>query len=186
MPDTLVPGAGDLARRLAVAKPPNLRAAVRRRGAVTAVADGVAHVVGLDRVGSEDLVAFDSGALGMAYELETGHTSVVLLDADVPVRAGDGVHPVGRGPSVATGPGLLGRVVDPLGRPLDGGPRPLTAESLPLFRDAPTLSQRAPVTRPLLTGVMVIDAAIPIGRGQRQLILGDRNVAHHNRRCSGV
>ncbi|HEX2857418.1 MAG TPA: F0F1 ATP synthase subunit alpha [Propionibacteriaceae bacterium] len=176
MAETLVPDAGDLARRLAAASPPDLRAAVRRRGAVTAVADGVAHVVGLDRVGSEDLVAFDSGALGMAYELETGRTAVVLLDADVPVRAGDGVRPVGRGPSVAAGPGLLGRVVDPLGRPLDGGPRPLTAESLPLFRDAPTLSQRAPVTRPLLTGVMVIDAAIPIGRGQRQLILGDRNV----------
>jgi len=174
MTDTLV-AAADLVRRLAATAPPDLRAAVRPRGAVTAVADGVAHAVGLDAVGAEDLVAFDSGALGMAYELEVGHTAVVLLDADAPVRAGDGVRALGRPPSVPTGPDLLGRVVDPLGRPLDGGPR-LTRHPLPLFREAPSLWERAPVTRPLLTGVMVIDAAIPIGRGQRQLLLGDRNV----------
>ena len=175
MTDTPLISPAALIRRLAAVTPPDLRAAVRLRGAVTAVADGVAHAVGIDPVGSEDLVAFDSGALGMAYELETGHTAVVLLDSETPVRAGDGVRALGRGPSVPAGPSLLGRVVDPLGRPLDGGPR-LTSDSWPLFREAPLLSERAPVTRPLLTGVMVIDAAIPIGRGQRQLILGDRNV----------
>ena len=163
------------ARRLAAEGPLDLRSAVRRRAAVSAVADGVAHVLGLTDVGSEELVEFDSGALGMAYELETGHTAVVLLDADASVRTGDGVRGLARGPSVPAGPDLLGRVIDPLGRPLDDGPRS-AAEAWPLFREAPPLSERAAVTRPLLTGVMTIDAAIPIGRGQRQLILGDRNV----------
>ncbi|MDA8439967.1 MAG: hypothetical protein M0Z51_14055, partial [Propionibacterium sp.] len=123
MTDPLRGGTDDLLRRLAAMTPPDLGAAVRRRGAVTGVADGVAHVVGLDRVGSEELVVFDSGALGMAYELDTDETAVVLLDASVPVRAGDGVATLGRGPGVSAGPDLLGRVIDPLGRPLDGGPR---------------------------------------------------------------
>ena len=175
MPDPLPVATDDLIRRLAAMAPPDLSSAVRRRGAVLAVADGVAHVVGLDRVGSEELVVFDSGALGMAYELDTDETAVVLLDASTPVRTGDGVATLGRGPGVSAGPDLLGRVIDPLGRPLDGGPRG-TGDPRPLFRDAPSLSDRAPVTRPLHTGVMTIDAAIPIGRGQRQLILGDRNV----------
>ncbi|MEZ4337278.1 MAG: F0F1 ATP synthase subunit alpha [Sandaracinaceae bacterium] len=145
------------------------------RGAVVAVGDGVARVVGLPTAGAEELVAFDSGALGMAYELAPDHTGVVLLgDADR-VRAGEGAEALGQLPSIPVGPELLGRVVDPLGRPLDERAAP-AGEAWPVFRPAPSLTRRAPVDRPLATGVMVIDAAIPIGRGQRQLVVGDRNV----------
>jgi len=132
-------------------------------------------VVGLEAVGSEELVAFDSGAVGMAYELAPGRTGVVVLGGRDGVVAGEGVRPMGRLPSLPVGRELLGRVVDPLGRPLDDRPAP-GGERRPVLIDAPPLTARAPVDRPLLTGVMVIDAAIPIGRGQRQLIVGDRNV----------
>jgi F-type H+-transporting ATPase subunit alpha len=170
-----MPDGDSLARRLARAGDLDLRRAFAPRGAVVEVGDGVARVVGLAEVGSEELVAFDSGALGMAYELATGHTGVVLLgDADR-VRAGGGAEATGRLPSLSVGPNLQGRLLDPLGRPLDDRPAP-RGEPRPVFREAPTLVERAPVDRPLLTGVMVIDAAIPIGRGQRQLIVGDRNV----------
>jgi F-type H+-transporting ATPase subunit alpha len=153
----------------------DLRQALRPRGAVVEVGDGVAQVVGLPEVGSEELVAFDSGAVGMAYDLAPERTGVVLLGGADRVTAGEGVQPLGRLPSLSVGRELLGRVVDPLGRSLDDRPAP-AGEQRPLFREAPRLTERAPVDRPLLTGVMVIDAAIPIGRGQRQLIVGDRNV----------
>ncbi|MHB8416546.1 MAG: F0F1 ATP synthase subunit alpha [Myxococcales bacterium] len=152
-----------------------LRGAFRPRGAVVEVGDGVARVVGLEGAGSEELVAFDSGAFGMAYELEPAQTGVVLLSGAGGVCAGEGVEPLGKLPSLPVGRGLLGRVLDPLGRPLDDRPAP-PGESCPIFREAPSLTERAPVQKPLLTGVMVIDAAIPIGRGQRQLLVGDRNV----------
>lgn len=152
-----------------------LRRAVSLRGAVVQVGDGVARVVGLPDVGAEELVAFDSGAFGIAYELVPTHVGVVLLGGAERVRAGEGVDALGRLPSVPASSELLGRVVDPLGRPLDDRPAP-AGPRRPVFREAPTLIERAPVHRPLLTGVMVIDAAIPIGRGQRQLIVGDRNV----------
>jgi F-type H+-transporting ATPase subunit alpha len=142
---------------------------------VVAVGDGVARVVGLEAVGSEELVTFDSGALGMAYELAPEYTGVVLLEDYGEVHAGEGVETTGLLPSLPVSDQLLGRVVDPLGRPLDDQPEPPGARR-PVFRAAPTLTQRAPVDRPLLTGVMVVDSAIPIGRGQRQLIVGDRNV----------
>jgi F-type H+-transporting ATPase subunit alpha len=164
-----------LARRLSGDFDFELARALRPRGAVTEVGDGVAQVIGLQDVGAEELVSFDSGALGMAYELGEERTGVVLLgDADG-VRAGEGVEPVGRLPALAVSRDLLGRVVDPIGRPLDERPS-APGDLRPVFRDAPGLTERAPVHRPLLTGVMVIDAAIPIGRGQRQLIVGDRNV----------
>jgi F-type H+-transporting ATPase subunit alpha len=154
---------------------PDLRRAFRSRGAVTQVGDGVAQVVGLQAAGSEELVAFDSGALGLAYELEPERTGVVLLRGADGVRAGEGVEPTGRLPELPVGPALLGRMLGPLGAPLDDRPAP-AGEPRPVFRDAPGLVERAPVERPLYTGIMAIDAAIPIGRGQRQLLLGDRNV----------
>jgi F-type H+-transporting ATPase subunit alpha len=153
----------------------DLGRALSPRGAVTEVGDGVAQVVGLSKVGAEELVAFDSGALGMAYELAPDKVGVVLLGDAGLVCAGEGAEATGRLPSVPVGPELLGRVLDPLGRPLDDRPVP-SGESRSVFRLAPTLIARAPVERPLLTGVMIIDSAIPIGRGQRQLIVGDRNV----------
>jgi F-type H+-transporting ATPase subunit alpha len=164
-----------LAQRLGRVAGLDLRRAFRPRGAVVEVGDGVARVVGLSEVGSEELVAFDSGAVGMAYELAPERTGVVLLGGAEGVATGEGVQPLYRLPSLPVSRELLGRVVDPLGRPLDDRPAP-AGEPRPLLREAPRLTQRAPVDRPLLTGVMVIDAAIPIGRGQRQLIVGDRNV----------
>ena len=112
----------ELARRLAAQAPLDLAAALRPRGAVVSVADGVAHVVGLSGAGSEELVAFDSGATGMAYDLAPDRTGVVLLSDADRVAAGDGVRRH-RPAAIAAGVlELLGRVVDPLGRPLDGGP----------------------------------------------------------------
>lgn len=164
-----------LAQRLGRVGSLDLRQALKPRGAVVELADGVARVVGLSDVGAEELVAFDSGAFGMAYELAPARTGVVLLDGADRVTVGQGVQPLGRLPSLPVSSQLLGRVVDPLGRPLDDRPAP-AGEQRPVLREAPHLTERAPVERPLLTGVMVIDAAIPIGRGQRQLIVGDRNV----------
>lgn len=149
--------------------------ALAPRGAVVAIGDGVARLVGLPEIGNEELVAFDCGALGMAFELAADQVGVVLLEGAERVRAGEGATALGRPPSLPVGEALLGRLLDPLGRPLDERPAPAGA-AWPLFRDAPRLTDRAPVRRPLLTGVMVVDAAIPIGRGQRQLVVGDRNV----------
>jgi len=146
------------------------------RGVVTRTGDGVAQVVGLDDVAYEELVRFDSGALGLAFDLRRRTTGVLLLSGAEAVRAGEGVVGLGRLPDLPVGPGTLGRVIDPLGNPLDGN-GPLPAEPrLELFRPAPELIERKAVDEPLHTGVMVVDAAIPIGRGQRELIIGDRNV----------
>jgi F-type H+-transporting ATPase subunit alpha len=143
---------------------------------VRRVGDGVAFVQGLKHVGFEELVAFDSGATGMAYDLNTEGTGVVLLTGANAVTAGDGVRGLKALPSILAGDQLLGRIVDPLGRPLDDGPAIRTGQRLPLFRPAPEFIERKSVELPLWTGIMTIDAAIPIGRGQRELIIGDRNV----------
>ncbi len=149
--------------------------ALKRRGIVTAVGDGIAQVVGLENVGYQELVAFDSGAIGMANDLLGARTSVVLLTKAEHVRAGEGLVPLGRLPSIQVSDELLGRILDPQGQPLDGRPAPRGVRS-PIFQEAPELIERIAIDRPLVTGVMVADAAIPIGRGQRQLIIGDRNV----------
>lgn len=146
----------------------------RSRGHVVRVADGVARVVGLASVGSEELIRFDSGALGMALELSTTDTGVVLLTQRDTVRATDGARCLGRLPDVPTGSTLLGRVIDPIGRPLDGRPPPHGARR-PVFAEAPAILERVPVERPLHTGITALDSAVPIGRGQRQLIVGDHN-----------
>lgn len=153
----------------------DLRAALTIRGVVMEVRDGVAQVAGLQAVAADELVVFESGARGMAYDISDERTGVVLLTHAERVSAGQGVRTTGELPTLTVGPHLLGRVVDPLGQPLDGGPAPSGPERA-VFQPAPGLTERVAVTRPLLTGTMAIDAAIPIGRGQRQLILGDRNV----------
>jgi F-type H+-transporting ATPase subunit alpha len=154
----------------------DLMQVTKPRGAVVQVGDGVAHVVGLDNIGFEELMVFDSGALGMAYDLGPKGIGAILLSGVEHVRAGEGAMALHNLPSLPIGAGLLGRIVDPLGTPLDDGPALETRESRPLFRPAPEFVERKGVDRPLHTGVMVIDAAIPIGRGQRELIVGDRNV----------
>lgn len=149
---------------------------LRPRGVVGRTGDGVAEVAGLERIAYEELVRFDSGALGMAFDLRTHTTGVLLLSSVEAVRAGEGVVGTGGLPDLPVGPAVLGRVIDPLGNPLDDqGPLP-ELPRLDLFRPAPELIERKAVDEPLRTGVLVVDAAIPIGRGQRELIIGDRNV----------
>jgi F-type H+/Na+-transporting ATPase subunit alpha len=143
-------------------------------GRVTSVGRGVVEVSGLPGVSSEELVRFQGGGLGMAFNLDPDRVGVVLLDTTRSIDAGDDVRRTGRVLDVPVGRALLGRVMDPVGRPLDGG-RPLgTTDRWPVERPAPGVIDRAPVDTPLHTGIKVVDALIPVGRGQRELIIGDR------------
>lgn len=153
----------------------DLSRGIRSRGVVRRIGDGVAFIVGLGRIGYEELLAMDGGALGMAYDLGPAGTGAVLLSGADTVSAGEGVIGMGCLPSLPVGSETLGRVIDPLGNPLDDGPPISDSARLPLFRPAPEFIERKGVDQPVMTGVMVVDAAIPIGRGQRELIIGDRN-----------
>src|SRR5450432_2739996 len=143
-------------------------------GTITNVATGIAKVTGLPSVGFEELLTFPGGVFGIAFNVDEDEIGVVLLGEYQDLHAGDEVERTGRVMDVAVGDGLLGRVIDPLGRPLDGNGPIVTSERLPIERPAAHIMDRAPVTVPLQTGLKVIDALIPIGRGQRELILGDR------------
>jgi F-type H+/Na+-transporting ATPase subunit alpha len=147
---------------------------LREVGTVTSVATGIAKVSGLPGVGFEELLKFPGDVLGIAFNLDEDEIGVVLLGAYQDLHAGDEVERTGRVMDVAVGDELLGRVIDPLGRPLDGGGPVATSQRLPIERPAVAIMDRSPVTVPLQTGLVVIDALIPIGRGQRELILGDR------------
>jgi F-type H+-transporting ATPase subunit alpha len=146
----------------------------REVGTVISVATGIAKVSGLPGVAFEELVKFPGDVLGIAFNVDEDEIGVVLLGAYQDLHAGDEVERTGRVMDVAVGDELLGRVIDPLGRPLDGQGPVTSNQRLPIERPAPAIMDRAPVTAPLQTGLMVIDALIPIGRGQRELILGDR------------
>jgi F-type H+-transporting ATPase subunit alpha len=146
----------------------------REVGTITSVATGIAKVAGLPGVGFEELVRFPGDVLGIAFNVDAEEIGVVLLGEYWHLHAGDEVERTGRVMDVAVGDGLIGRVIDPLGRPLDGNGPVAASERLPIERPAPPIMDRAPVTVPLQTGLIVIDALIPIGRGQRELILGDR------------
>ncbi len=148
--------------------------APREVGTVTTVSTGIATVCGLPNVGFEELVTFASGVSGIAFNVDEDEIGVVLLGDYWDLHAGDEVTRTGRVMDVAVGEGLLGRVIDPLGRPLDGRGPVASDARLPIERAAPAIMDRAPVTVPLQTGLKVVDALIPIGRGQRELILGDR------------
>jgi F-type H+-transporting ATPase subunit alpha len=146
----------------------------REVGTIASIATGIAKVSGLPSVGFEELIRFPGDLLGMAFNVDEDEVGVVLLGDYWHLNAGDEVERTGRVMDVAVGDGLLGRVIDPLGRPLDGN-GPVTADGrLPIERPAPAIMDRSPVTVPLQTGLKVIDALIPVGRGQRELILGDR------------
>jgi F-type H+-transporting ATPase subunit alpha len=146
----------------------------RSEGRILSLGDGVAHVSGLRDVRLRELVEIEGGGDGLALDLRPDDVGVVLLDAAPDVRVGKTVRGTGRVASVPVGEGLLGRVVDPLGNPLDGGAPPETEAFQPVERPAPGIVHREPVTEPLLTGLTVVDALFPIGRGQRQLVIGDR------------
>ena len=144
-------------------------------GKVLQVSDGVAHVYGLDRVQSNELVEFENGTMGVVLNLEEDNVGVVLLGHTEGVKEGETVKRTQRIASVLAGEGMLGRVVDGLGNPIDGkgGIQGKTYE-MPLERKAPGVIFRQPVNQPLQTGLKAVDAMIPIGRGQRELIIGDR------------
>ena len=143
-------------------------------GTITEVSTGIAKVSGLPGVGFEELIRFPGDLLGIAFNVDAEEIGVVLLGEYQHLHAGNEVRRTGRVMDVAVGEGLLGRVVDPLGRPLDGKGPVASSERLPVERPAAHIMDRASVTVPLSTGLKVIDALIPIGRGQRELILGDR------------
>ncbi len=146
----------------------------REIGTIMSVSTAIARVSGLPSVGFEELVEFPGGAFGIAFNVDEDEIGVVLLGEYSHLHAGDEVERTGRVMDVAVGEGLLGRVIDPLGRPLDANGPVATSERLPIERPAAAIMDRAPVTVPLQTGLKVIDALIPIGHGQRELILGDR------------
>ncbi|NLX19902.1 MAG: alternate F1F0 ATPase, F1 subunit alpha [Desulfobulbus sp.] len=143
-------------------------------GRVVSVGPGVAQMRGLTGVQAEELVELEGGLLGMAYNLDPDEVGVVLLGAGNALTAGSFAHRTGRILDVPVGDELLGRVVGALGNPLDELGPVRTHERQPVERPAPPILHRAPVARPLQTGLKVIDSLLPIGRGQRELILGDR------------
>lgn len=143
-------------------------------GIVRAVGHGVAYVHGLPGVQLEELVEFESGLLGMVLNLDADAVGVVLLGQTDAIHAGSKVFRTGRVMDVPVGQALIGRVIDATGSPLDGRGPIRAGQRLPIERPAPPIMNRAPVTVPLQTGIKVIDALLPIGRGQRELILGDR------------
>lgn len=143
-------------------------------GTVMQVGGGIALVRGLASVSSEELVQFQDGILGVAINLEPDSVGVMLLGDSDRLNAGSRVTATGREADAPVGEGLLGRVIDATGRVLDGGKALDLPERRPIERAAPEIMERAPVTVPMETGIKTIDALIPIGRGQRELILGDR------------
>ncbi len=143
-------------------------------GSVVTVGDGIARVYGLDRVMAGELVQFPHDVVGLALNLEEDNVGVVLLGEYQAIQEGDEVRRTGRIMSVPVGPGMIGRVVNPLGVPIDGKGPIKAAEYYPIERIAPGVVDRKPVKEPLQTGLKAIDSMIPIGRGQRELIIGDR------------
>ena len=144
-------------------------------GKVLQVSDGVAHVYGLDNVQANELVQFENGTMGVVLNLEEDNVGVVLLGPTEGIKEGETVKRTQRIASVLAGEGMLGRVVDGLGLPIDGkGPICGKTYEMPLERKAPGVIYRQPVNEPLQTGLKAVDAMIPIGRGQRELIIGDR------------
>jgi len=143
-------------------------------GTVLQVGDGVARVYGISKVMASELVEFPNGVMGMVLNLEEDNVGVILFGDDRLVKEGDTVRRTGRIASVPVGEELLGRVVNPLGVPIDGKGPILSTKTLPIERKALGVIERQPVTEPLQSGIKAIDALIPIGRGQRELIIGDR------------
>lgn len=151
---------------------PSLR--TEQVGTILSTGDGIARVSGLFNVKSGEVLSLEGGALALAYDLDPDEIGAVLFDIDSSLRAGGRVYATGNVVTTPVGEGLLGRVVDPLGRVLDNGPPLRPSGHYPIEREAIPIVDRAPVSVPLQTGVKSVDAFVPVGRGQRELILGDR------------
>ncbi len=153
----------------------NASADLEEVGTVLQVGDGIARIYGLNNVGSGELVEFENGVKAIALNLEEDNVGVVLMGESQEIKEGDNVRRTGNIASIKVGEGLVGRVINTLGDPIDGK-GPITGElyEMPLERKAPGVIYREPVKEPLQTGIKAIDAMIPIGRGQRELVIGDR------------
>lgn len=144
-------------------------------GTVLQIGDGIARIYGLTKVQSGELVEFENGLKGIVLNLEEDNVGVVLLGASDGIKEGDTIKRTNRIASIEVGEGMLGRVVNTLGQPVDGkGPITGKTYEMPIERKAPGVIFREPVTEPLQTGIKAIDAMIPVGRGQRELVIGDR------------
>lgn len=155
----------------------NSKVSFEEVGSVLEVGDGVAHVYGLDNVCANELVEFENGVKGVALNLEESNVGVILLNNVNKVSEGMSVRRTGEIASIPVGEGLLGRVINVLGEPIDGcGPIEGKLINLPLERKAPGVIYRQPVNQPLQTGIKAVDSMVPIGRGQRELIIGDRQI----------
>ncbi|TDX00138.1 F0F1 ATP synthase subunit alpha [Dinghuibacter silviterrae] len=153
----------------------NVGAELEEIGTVLQVGDGIARVYGLNNVRSGELITFENGVNAIALNLEEDNVGVVLMGESSGIREGGKVRRTGKIASIKVGDGLLGRVINTLGNPIDGkGPVAGELYEMPLERKAPGVIYREPVKEPLQTGIKAIDAMIPIGRGQRELIIGDR------------
>ena len=144
-------------------------------GTVVEAGDGIARIHGLAGVRLNEILQFPNDVLGLALNLEEESVGAVVLGDYLRIREGDEVRSTGRILEVPVGETLLGRVVDPLGRPLDGGPSPNTSENLPVEKIAPGVITRQPVDEPVQFGIKIVDAMVPVGRGQRELVIGDRS-----------
>ncbi|HLL91092.1 MAG TPA: F0F1 ATP synthase subunit alpha, partial [Tepidisphaeraceae bacterium] len=145
-------------------------------GTVIEVGDGIARVYGLRNAMAGELLEFENGVMGQVFNLEEESIGAVIFGNYLEIKEGDQVRSTGRLLEVPVGEGVMGRVVNPLGQPLDGGPAIPSTETRKMDIVAPGIAERQPVTEPLQTGIKAIDAMIPIGRGQRELIIGDRKV----------
>ena len=147
---------------------------VSETGSVISVGDGIARIYGLEKVMAGELIEFPHNVAGIALNLEEDQVGAVLLGEYQEIKEGDEVRRTGQIMSVPVGPSLVGRVVNALGQPIDGKGPIDTSNMSPIERIAPGVVDRQPVKQPLQTGLKAVDAMIPIGRGQRELIIGDR------------
>jgi F-type H+-transporting ATPase subunit alpha len=153
----------------------NASADLEEVGTVLQVGDGIARVYGLNNVRSGELVEFENGVKAIALNLEEDNVGVVLMGDSSEIKEGDKVKRTNQIASIKVGEGMCGRVINTLGLPIDGkGPLKGELYEMPLERKAPGVIFREPVKEPLQTGIKAIDAMIPVGRGQRELIIGDR------------
>src|ERR1700735_902968 len=150
------------------------RVQVDEVGTIITLGDGIARIHGLDKVMAGELIDFPHGVKGLAMNLDEDQVGAVLLGDYTEIKEGDTVKRTGKIMSVPVGEALIGRVVNALGQPIDDKGPIATDQSLPVERLAPGVIDRQPVREPMLTGIKAIDAMLPIGRGQRELIIGDR------------
>ncbi len=151
-----------------------LEASAREVGTVKRVGDGIAFIEGIEHVRYGEIVVFGNGVKGMILDIRQDEVCAVLFGRDTGIRAGDHVARTGKMAGIAVGDGYLGRVVDALGNPLDGEEEIAEEDFLPIEQPAPSIRERQSVNKPLETGILAIDSMFPIGRGQRELIIGDR------------